>query len=390
MDEIEKNLPRVLVNREDCRHPWLSWKEVPKPGQRIAPGSVVDFVSPEGAFLGRGFFNAHARIRGRVVTQKPEEAIDAIWITKRIQEAVRYRRDTLRLEDLTNAYRVVNAEGDGMSGLVVDRFNDLIVIEYFSHGMFKFRNAIKAALSEAFPQARFYSFAQRHVQKQESFDHPEEKEVNRTIIREAGLQFVVAPGVGQKTGFFLDQRDNRLALANQPELIQGKSILDLCSHTGAFSIHALKKGAARAVTVDRDAEVLKLAEINAALNEVFIEPVVSDLFDYLDRTSEKFDVVILDPPKQTRSREGLWAATRRYSRMNELAMKRVKPGGLLVSCSCSGLYKEDDFVKMVRASAVKAGRRLKDLRVTGAAKDHPVLAEAPEGRYLKVVWTTVD
>jgi 23S rRNA (cytosine1962-C5)-methyltransferase len=372
-------------------HPWIFQKMVEKPATRLPPGSVVDIVDRDGQWAGRGFYNGHSRIALRVLTGDPAEAIDDAFFARRIDRAVALRRDWLGLDAVTDAYRLVHSEGDGLSGLVVDRFGPLIVLEFFAAGMYRFRPAIESALAGHFPGSRFYWFAEEHVQKQESFDcRPAETPAPEVIV-EHGVRFRVAPGSKHKTGFFLDQRDNRRALAS---FCRGKRVLDLCCNTGGFAVCAKAAGGAdEVVGVDLDEQALELARQNAGLNQVRLRFVQADLFPWLRdilAAGQRFDVVVLDPAKQTRDREEVSYALKRYLDMNRLALQAVVPGGIFLTCSCTGLVSESDFLDTVRRAAWQAGRSVQVLRVAGAGADHPFLLHVPEGRYLKVVFCRVE
>jgi 23S rRNA (cytosine1962-C5)-methyltransferase len=385
-------LPQVRLKiARRSSHPWIFQKMVEKPATRLPGGSVVDILDRDGQWVGRGFYNGHSRIALRVLTTDATEAIDDAFFSRTIGRAVELRRDWLGLDAVSNAYRLVHSEGDGLSGLVVDRFGPLLVLEFFAAGMFRYRNAIQAELSVHYPDARFYWFAEEHVQKQESFDcHPPEPPAPE-VITENGVRFRVAPGSKHKTGFFLDQRDNRRLLAS---FCSGRRVLDLCCNTGGFAVYAKALGnAGEVVGVDLDEQALALARQNAGLNQVRIRFVQADLFPWLRdviATGQRFDVVVLDPAKQTRDREEVDFALRRYVDMNRLALQAVAPGGLFLTCSCTGLISEADFVDAVRRAAWQAGRTAQVLRITGAGADHPYLLHVPEGRYLKAVWCRVD
>jgi 23S rRNA (cytosine1962-C5)-methyltransferase len=380
---------RLKIARRSS-HPWIFQKMVEKPAGRLPPGSVVDIVDREGQWVGRGFYNGHSRITLRVLTTDPAEAIDEAFFVRRIGQAVELRRTWLGLDAVTDAYRLVHSEGDGLSGLVVDRFGPVIVLEFFAAGMYRFREAIQAALTAPYPGARFYWFAEEHVQKQESFDCRPPEAPPPEVITENGVRFRVAPGSKHKTGFFLDQRDNRLALAS---LCGGRRVLDLCCNTGGFAVYAKSRGgAAEVVGVDLDEQALALARQNAGLNQVRIRFVQADLFPWLRdiiATGQRFDVVVLDPAKQTRDREDVESALKRYLDMNRLAMQAVAPGGAFLTCSCTGLVREGDFLETLRRAAWQAGRTLQVLRVGGAGADHPFFIHVPEGRYLKAVFGRV-
>jgi 23S rRNA (cytosine1962-C5)-methyltransferase len=384
-------LPQVrlkIVRRSS--HPWIFQKMVEKPATRLAPGSVVDIVDRDGQWVGRGLYNGHSRITLRVLSTDPAEAIDDAFFARRIDQAVRLRREWLGLDAVTDAYRLVHSEGDNLSGLVADRFRRTLVLEFFAAGMYRFRAAIQAALAAHFPEARFYWFAEEHVQKQESFDCRAPEPPAPDVIAEHGVKFRVAPGSKHKTGFFLDQRDNRRTLAS---FCAGRRVLDLCCNSGGFAVYAKALGQAdEVVGVDLDEQALALARQNAGLNGVRIRFVQADLFPWLRDTiaaGERFDVVVLDPAKQTRDREALDYALKRYLDMNRLALQAVAPGGFFLTCSCTGLVSEADFLESLRRAAWQAGRTAQVLRVTGAGADHPFLLHAPEGRYLKAVFCRV-
>jgi 23S rRNA (cytosine1962-C5)-methyltransferase len=343
----------------------------------------------DGRWVGRGFYNGHSRIALRILTDDPAEPIDADFFAKRIGRAVSLRREWLKLDEVSDAYRLVHSEGDGLSGLVVDRFGDVVVLEFFAAGMFRFREAIQSVLSERFPGCRFYHFAEEHVQKQESFDCRASEVPEAGVIREHGVRFRVAPGSKHKTGFFLDQRDNRKFLAS---FAPGKRVLDLCCNSGGFAVYAKVAGADEVTGVDLDEQALALARQNAGLNNVRVRFVQSDLFPWLrDMIAQKqtWDVVVLDPAKMTRDREEVDLALRKYGDMNRLAMQATADGGLFLTCSCTGLVSEADFIDSVRRAAWQAGRELQVIKVSGAGGDHPFLAHVPEGRYLKAVFGRV-
>ena len=298
-------------------------------------------------------------------------AVDEGFFERKIAAAVSLRRDLLKLDAVTDAYRLIHSEGDGLSGLVVDRFANTLVIEFFSAGMYKQRDVIRRCLLQHYPDAAIYAYAESHVQKQESFDCAVPPTPEPTVIH---------------------QRDNRKTLA---EICAGKRVLDLCCNSGGFGITAMTiGGASEVVGVDLDEGILEIAEKNAYLNKAKVRFVQADIFHWLrdfpnDRT-EKFDVVILDPAKMTRDREQVIPALKKYLDMNKLAMGALKSGGILLTCSCTGLVSEDQFLDMLRRAAFYAGRTAQVLKITGAGADHPWLAHVPESRYLKAVFCRVD
>jgi 23S rRNA (cytosine1962-C5)-methyltransferase len=385
-------LPQIrlkIVRRSS--HPWIFQKMVEKPGTRLPGGSVVDVIDRDGQWAGRGFYNGHSRIAVRVLTADPAEAIDDAFFARRLGRAVALRREWLGLDAVSDAYRLVHSEGDGLSGLVVDRFGSTLVLEFFAAGMYRFREVIQTALAGHYPDARFYWFAEVHVGKQESFDCRPPEPPPPGVITENGVRFRVAPGSKHKTGFFLDQRDNRRLLAS---FCRGKRVLDLCCNTGGFAVYAKTLGGAdEVVGVDLDEEVIALAKQNANLNQARVRFIQADLFPWLRDirpSGQQFDVVVLDPAKQTRDREEIGFALKRYFDMNRLALGVVAPGGIFLTCSCTGLVSEDDFLESLRRAAWQAGRAVQVLRVGGAGADHPYMLTAPEGRYLKAVFCRVD
>ncbi|MBL8264356.1 MAG: class I SAM-dependent rRNA methyltransferase [Xanthomonadaceae bacterium] len=392
---MNESLPQIhLRNTWTSRHPWIFQKLVEKPAQRPKPGSIVDVVGPDGVWIGRGFYNGHSRIAIRMLERDPDVAVDQDWFTAKIAEAVRLRREVLRLDEVSDAWRVVHSEGDGLSGLVVDRYGDLLVVEYFSAGMFRHREWIYAALRELFPGCRFHAFADEHVQKQESFDFRGSEPAAPSIITEYGVKFRADPAGAHKTGFFADQRDNREWLSRQ---CAGKRVLDLCCNTGGFGVYAAARGATEVVGIDIDEAVIEIAKGNVKLNMPFesgVRPrfVQADIFPWLRdaaNSGEQYDVVILDPAKMTRDREQVIPALKKYLDMNKLAMGVVKPGGLFATFSCTGLVSEEQFLDMLRRAAFYAGRTVQVLKVAGAGADHPWLTDVQESRYLKAAFCRV-
>jgi 23S rRNA (cytosine1962-C5)-methyltransferase len=351
------------------RHLHFFRKMVKKPEKFIEAGAIVDVVDRAGHPIGCGFYNPKSEIAVRMLGT-PEEGL----VEKRLREAVALR-ESLRID--ADAYRVCHSEGDGLPGLIVDRFGDLFSVELFSLGMLKQMAAVRAVLPRVFVQA------DERTQMLEGFRLPPEKPPEGVVIREHGVEFRVDFARGHKTGFFCDQRENRKAVA---ELARGKDLLDLCCYTGGFAVAAAKAGARKVIGVDLDEEALETARQNARLNRVKVEFFHQDTFNYLKQCREKFDVVVLDPPKMAREREDLPKAKRAYLDMNRLAARVVKPGGILVTCSCTGLVSEEEFLSIVRMASE---RELRTFRVAGAGPDHPVSSLYPEGRYLKVVYSVV-
>ena len=379
---VAMNTPLPVVRLKNAwrsSHPWIFQK----------PGTIVDVVGVDGEWIGRGFYNGHSRIAVRILETRRDVDVDQAWFAARIAEAVSLRRDVLRLDQVSNAWRVVHSEGDGLSGLVVDRYDDLIVVEFFAAGMFRHREWIYEALRAQFPGCRFHSFADEHVQKQESFDFHGNTTTEPAVITEHGIKFRADPAGAHKTGFFADQRENRQWLSQQ---VEGRSVLDLCCNTGGFAVYAAARGASEVLGVDIDQDVIQIAKGNARLNNARPKFVQADIFPWLRDAAnrgEQYDVVILDPAKMTRDRDQVINALKKYLDMNKLALGVVKPGGLFATFSCTGLVAEDQFLDMLRRAAFYAGRTLQILKVAGAGPDHPFMAHVPESRYLKAVFCRV-
>lgn len=387
----ERALPLIRLKIErSARHPWIFRKMVDRPEGKLPPGTLVWVEDRTGRPCGTAIYNGHSQIALRMLSDDPAERIDEAWFVRRIAAAVALRREVLGLDAVSNAWRVVHAEGDGLSGLIVDRFANTLVVEFHAAGMWRLKEWIFAALAQSFPGADLIASADPEIAAREGFRPPPTPAVPDVEIREHGLRFLVRPAGLHKTGFFLDQRDNRALLAR---FAAGRRVLDLCCNSGGFSVHALAGGGAReAVGVDLDAEALALARRNARLNQVRPRFVQADLFPWLRdaiANGERFEAVVLDPPKLTREREQLIPALKKYLDMNRLALQVVAPGGLFLSCSCTGLVSEAQFLEMLKRASGLAGRSLQILRVGGAAPDHPFLAHAPESRYLKAVLARV-
>ena len=381
---------RLKIARNSS-HPWIFQKMVEKPAVRIPGGSVVDIEDRDGKWVARGIYNGHSRIARRVLTANANEAINEQFFARKIASAIALRRDLLKLDEVANAYRLIHSEADGLSGLIVDRFGSTIVLEFFSAGMHRQRDVIRQELLKHFPEAVFYWFAEEHVCKQESFDCRSPEPPPPSIIMEHGLRFRVAPGSKHKTGFFVDQRDNRKSLAS---FCEGKRVLDLCCNTGGFAVYAKALGKAdEVIGIDLDEQAIALAKQNANLNHAQIRFVQADLFAWLRDVlplGQRFDVVVLDPAKMTRDREAIDLALKKYTDMNRLALQAVAPGGIFLTCSCTGLISEETFLETLRRSAWQAGRTVQVIKIAGAGGDHPFLVHVQEGRYLKAITCRVE
>ena len=387
------NPPTVAV-RSAGFHPFVYKKMVIGPVGPVRPrdGDLVRVVDREGFPLGFGLWNARSQICLRLLRAGIEPVGPSFW-DERIDRALSLRRDLLQLDEVANAYRVIHAEADGLSGLILDRYDDVLSAEIFSLGMYQRIGPILAKVADRLGTKHFRVHVDDRIALAEDFPGrpiATPKLPPRVTIREHGVRFRVQFQGSHKTGFFCDQRDNRLALTR---FTAGRSMLDTCCYTGGFGIYALVKGGASDVTcVDLDEKAIATAKDNANANQVRPNFVHADAFGYLRQmgaNGRSFGVVVLDPPKLIPGRLDISAGKRKYFDLNVLALNVVEPGGILLTCSCSGLLPAEEFLILLRAAARKAGRSVQVLAVTGASPDHPVGLEALEGSYLKAVWLRV-
>jgi 23S rRNA (cytosine1962-C5)-methyltransferase len=397
--------PWVLL-RSASDHPFIYRKMVREIDPAAQPGDVVNIYDRSNTFFGRGLFNPRSQIALRVLTRTDEPVDDAFW-RQRLAAAIELRR-TLRIDATTDAYRLVHAEGDGLSGLVVERLADCIIVEPFSLGIYYRAEEIAGHLAELLgppttldrPDRAASSWhvhlrADARTEKLEGFHIPPRRARDadvppRITVREHGLRYRVDLHEGHKTGFFCDQRDNRHRLAT---LCNDADVLDLCCYTGGFALNARCNGNARSVTgVDLDEKAIAVAKENANLNQARIDFVYADAFTYMRQiimNERQYDVVVLDPPKLALYRQELDDAVRKYHDLNHLAVQLVRPGGVLLTCSCSGLVDWRRFKDVVGAAASRAGRALQIIGQSGAAPDHPIHMNCPESEYLKALWCRV-
>jgi len=368
-------------------HPWIFSGALGRLDGPNEPG-LVEVIAADGEFLGRGFYNPNSQIICRMLTWQ-DETIDGEFFHRKIENAHQLRRHLLAA-NATNAFRVINAEGDGLSGLIVDKYADYLVVQISTLGMSHFRNEIVAALQNIIQPQGIFERSTGAALNEEGL-HP----VTQTLagneppaslqIRENNLLFEVNIHEGQKTGFFLDQRENRAWVAR---MCAGRNFLNGFGYTGAFSVYAKAGGAPRAVTVDSSTAAIQMAKRNFAHNNLAMASedfIAADLFQYLRNTTEKFDFVILDPPAFAHRQKDVDSAARAYKDINLQAMKIIEPDGLLLSCSCSQPITPDFFQKILFAAAADAKRAVRILGQSSHAPDHPINIYHPEGRYLQAV-----
>ena len=394
-------LPWVQLRNANF-HPSIFKKMIGAMDGKAKNGDLVSVYDRDGALFGTGLLSRNASIGLRMVTFDATP-FDEASLEGRVRAAVELRVKTLDLDQTTNAYRLVHAEGDGLPGLIVDRLGDYAVVELFSFPMFRRVEALKRVLLSYAMLKDVLVRADERMQDLEGFslgaEAPQGAQAQRsadrrsTIITEHGVRFQIDLTHGHKTGFFCDQRENRMGLT---QFTPGMSVLDLCAYSGGFGVYAATLGQAAAVTcVDLDEDAIALAQRNANLNKVpkgVLETAHADAFVYvrqMQQAVKKFDVVILDPPKLIRSQEEFDEGRLKYFDLNRLALTVIKPGGTLVSCSCSGLLSPEDFFTVLRGAARGARRRVQVLRQTGPGPDHPVMTDCPESGYLKCLWARV-
>ena len=388
--EPDDPLPTVSA-RTAGQHPFVYKKMVIGPAgpPRARDGDLVRVIDRDGLPLGFALWNGRSQIALRFLSHDTNPPGPDLW-TAKIDSAVRLRRETLNLDAQTDAYRVIHAEGDGLSGLIVDRYADVLSVEVFSLGMYQRIGPILNILADRLGTRQFRVNVDERIALAEDFPGrpvASEKLPPRVTIREDVVRYRVRFEGSHKTGFFCDQRDNRRDLAR---FCNGRTVLDLCCYTGGFGLSALIRGGAREVTcVDLDEKAIAQARENANLNQVKPAFVHADAFGYLRQmglNSRDYGVVVLDPPKLIPGRLDIASGKRKYFDLNVLAMGLVEPGGMLLTCSCSGLLGPEEFLILLRAAARQAGRSARVLAVTGASSDHPVGLDALEGSYLKAVW----
>jgi 23S rRNA (cytosine1962-C5)-methyltransferase len=353
-------------------------------------GEVVEVVDDHERVLGRGFYNRKSELAVRLLERGEGPDLDAAWLRARLARCLALRRDDLGLDRVTDAYRVVNSEGDGLSGLVVDRYADVLTVQILALGWYRMAVEVKDALRSLLKPRAMVVRGDAAVEKIEGFRiYGDHGDGGRSEIREHGVRYLVDPARGHKTGFFLDQRDHRLRLMQRAK---GRRVLDLCCYSGGFGLAAMKGGAAEVIGIDLDEEAVAMARENGRLNKApgTVSFEHGDAFDALRGAKPgRFDAIVCDPPKLAANRDALPGALRKYEDMNALAFEKVAPGGLVVSCSCSGLVSEGEFLGVLSRAALRANRDVRVIEVGGAGADHPWALHHGAGRYLKVVWSQV-
>lgn len=399
--------PRSSPKRPAPKHyqePWVQLKQFPHHpliwrrnlgpcSDGILPGDVVNVYDQDQSLLGAGLYAPRSQYCLRMLRTDGQSLSDD-FLKQRVAEAVSYRHELLKLPEYTDAYRVIHGEGDGFPGLVVDRLGPVLSVEVFTEAWIHLLAKVLPALHEALGTSATVIRADHKAQEAEDFLFKDQSQgsIPKTLkIHEGQLRFAVDLEQGHKTGFFCDQREARQELA---QYVRGKNLLDVCCYSGGFALAAKVLGQAKKATgVDFDKPAIDMAKRNAKLNQCQIKWVQGDAFHYLrqqQQNQQRFSAMVLDPPKFVPDRATYERGRRKYIDLNRLAFELLEPGSMMLSCSCSGLISESDFIEILQTAARQAQRRVQVVRMTGAAADHPVRLDCPESRYLKAAWLLVS
>ena len=399
--KAERNFPRCIITTKGTRwveqgHPWIYEAEVLREEGECENGGLVDAVSEKGKYLGTGFLSRQSKIRVRLLSHNANDRFDEAFWRRRIQYAWDYRK-TVMGEDIS-CCRVIFGEADGFPGLTVDRFSNILVTQTLSIGMERIKGMLFPLLVQVLREdgqeiQGIYErndVAIRVLEGMEQgkgwFPLGEPTPDTVTEICENGIYYRVDVENGQKTGFFLDQKYNRLAVG---KLAKGRRVLDCFTHTGSFALNAALGGAEHVTAVDISASDIDMARANARRNglEEKMDFLVADVFDLLPELAAKgkapYDFIILDPPAFTKSRKTVESAQRGYKEINLRALKLLPRGGYFATASCSHFMPSEQFVRMLRSAALDAGVELRQIEARQQAPDHPILWNVPETDYLK-------
>jgi len=372
------------------RHPWVFSGAVQRIEGKANSGETIEIYDGQGKWLARAAYSPESQIRARVWSFQKDEEIDIAFFIRRLQQAQTWR-DWVAKRDGLDSYRLIAGESDGLPGITIDRFQNYLVLQLLSAGAEYQRPALLSALQHCYPECAIYDRSDVAVRKKEGLplvQGPVLGEVPPALlpITEHGMKLLVDIQQGHKTGFYLDQRDSRLAARN---FAKGGRVLNCFSYTGAFAVATLMGGCEQVISVDTSQAALDIAKQNVELNQLDLskaEFVRDDVFQLLRRyrqEGETFDLIIMDPPKFVENKNQLASACRGYKDINMLALQLLRPGGILLSFSCSGLLTTELFQKILADAAVDAGRDVQFIEQYRQAADHPVIATYPEGLYLK-------
>jgi len=373
-------------------HPWVFSGALTGLDPTLEPGTIVTLLDAAGAFLARGYANPRCSIAVRILT-RDDAPIDAAWIAARVGRAFALRRAVVPAN--TTAYRAINGEGDGLPGVIVDVYGDVVVLQCITAGAARLRDAVvDAIVAESHPAGIFERSAGR-ARREEGL--PDAVGTVCGVVPDAAfeiaendLRFAVDVRFGQKTGFFLDQRDNRTVCR---ELARGRTVLNAFGYTGAFSVYAAAGGAERVVTVESSTAALELAQANWTRNRLPAERgemIEADVFRFLREHDERWGMLVLDPPALVKQRRDVERGARAYKDLNLWAFRRAAPGAFVLTFSCSQHIDAELFTKIVRAAAQDARRNVQIVQVLGPGRDHPLLLGHPEAGYLSGLLLRVE
>ncbi len=374
-----------------ARHPWVFPGAIAEIEGEPKDGDAVEVYSHGGAFIAHGLYNSKSRLRVRLYSWDFDKPINEALFHERLQAAIEFRRSVLKLTGEGKACRLVFSESDGLTGLTVDQYDQYLVMQFTSLGLVQRKEAIIQALVKMVQPKGIYLRTERGIGEQEGLELHDSLlwgtlPTAPLFIDEAGLKFTVNLTEGQKTGFYLDQRDNHQAVA---KYATDRRVLDAFSYSGGFGLHAAKAGAKQVICVDGSEGALELGKQNTELNHLTqVEFVRSDVFKYLEQAlqqNEKFDLITLDPPKFARSQSAVDTALRGYRRLLALGLQLLNPNGIMVLCCCSGLIKAAELEDIASQVATEAKRPLQILESHGQPADHPVSLACPETSYLKCI-----
>ena len=401
--KAEREYPQLVISKKGSRsvqggHPWIYAEEVLTPHEYLENGGVVDAVTENGRYLGSGLLSRESKIRVRILSRNANDRFDEAFWRRRIQYAWNYRKTVMGTD--TGCCRLIFGEADGIPGLTVDRFSDLLSVQCLSYGIEQRKDLIYPLILEILQadgqkirgmfERNDNALREREGMQQgkgwylcQGLEHPGSPV---TEITENGIRYLVDVENGQKTGFFLDQKYNRLAVA---KLSKGMRVLDCFTHTGSFALNAAAGGAMHVTAVDVSENAVQMARENAIRNglEDRMDFMTADVFDLLPKLNtsgqKPYDLIILDPPAFTKSRKTAANAERGYHEINYRAMKLLPRGGYLATASCSHFMPSAQFETMLRSAAADAGVSLRQIEVRQQAADHPILWNVPETDYLK-------
>ncbi len=372
------------------RHPWVFSGAVARLEGKAQQGETIDVCDSQGKWLARAAWSPDSQIRARVWSWEEDESIDIDFFIRRLQ-AAQPLRDWLAGRDDLDSYRLIAGESDGLPGITIDRFGNFLVLQLLSAGAEYQRAALISALQRCYPECAIYDRSDVAVRKKEGLELTQgvvlgEQPPEQLAITEHGMKLLVDIQTGHKTGYYLDQRDSRLATRRYAK---DRRVLNCFSYTGGFAVSALLGGCKQVISVDTSQSALDIARQNVGLNNLDLskaEFLRDDVFKLLRRYrdgGEKFDLIVMDPPKFVENKNQLAGACRGYKDINMLAMQLLNPGGMLLTFSCSGLMPCDLFQKIIADAALDAGRDVQFIEQFRQAADHPVIASYPEGMYLK-------